>query len=466
MIMNMKQNYLKYRGYLGMICLLLALLLVPGQALAADSPEIGVQLNGEAVEFTDAAPVNENGRVYVPFRAVFEALDAKVDYRAEDGQIMAEKDGTNVIFKVQQNTVTIDNGNANTITIDAPPFIRDGRTYVPVRFAAQTLGLEVGWDSASSTVVMLDKAELKEAAKGQYTLMDNYLKFAKMQNLTGPVKANGNLKFEMQIADGSGPDAVMVPVTGTMKLSGISSAEKADMELAVAMNLDDLNAALQQNGEVTAEDKAVMDALKNISMKMLLDNEKGTAYVQSDIFAMAGMDGSAWYKMNLSQMAAGSGMNVQALQQSEAAALNSYEASVLQMIDSLMPENALTCEIMLKTLDMYRDDAFQKVGSQYMSSMKYNLNGMTVSMSITLKTNGSTVTGYQEATAMYMGTAPLMTMKTDQSGSRASMDMTMNVQGLLTMKVNGDITYSAAQEKPQSAPPSGAVILDMTQNAA
>ena len=59
-----------------------------------------------------------------------------------------------------------------------------------------------------------------------------------------------------------------------------------------------------------------------------------------------------------------------------------------------------------------------------------------------------------------------MTMKTDQSGSRASMDMTMNVQGLLTMKVNGDITYSAAQEKPQSAPPSGAVILDMTQNAA
>ena len=183
--MNMKQNYLKYRGYLGMICLLLVLLLVPGQALAADSPEIGVQLNGEAVEFTDAAPVNENGRVYVPFRAVFEALDAKVDYRADDGQIMAEKDGTNVIFKVQQNTVTVDNGNANTITIDAPPFIRDGRTYVPVRFAAQTLGLEVGWDSASSTVVMLDKAELKEAAKGQYTLMDNYLKFAKMQNLTG-----------------------------------------------------------------------------------------------------------------------------------------------------------------------------------------------------------------------------------------------------------------------------------------
>ena len=101
-----------------------------------------------------------------------------------------------------------------------------------------------------------------------------------------------------------------------------------------------------------------------------------------------------------------------------------------------------------------------------MSSTKYNLNGMTVSMSITLKTNGSAVTGYQEATAIYMGTAPLMTMKTDQSGSRASMDMTMNVQGLLTMKVNGDITYSAAQEKPQSAPPSGAVILDMTQNAA
>lgn len=452
-------KHLKKSAMLTAIMLLAVLFFVPSMAFASESPAIGVQLNGEDVTFTDAVPLNENGRVYVPFRAVFEALDAEVDYRAEDGRIMAEKEGVNVTFYVDQNSVTVDNGMAKTIEIDAPPFIRDGRTYVPVRFAAQTLGLEVGWDGNVSTVVMLDKAELKENAKGQYKLMDSYLRYAKMQNLTGNVKTEGNLKLNMQLADGSGDAAKMIPITGNVKVNGISSADKADMNMVMELNLDELNAALEQNEAMTDENMAAMEALKQMNMQVLVDNKTGTAYLKSGIFANSGMDGNAWYKLKMNE--AQTGMNLAAVAGNE----NSYEAYAMQMIDSLMPENAAACEMILKNLNMYRDDAFQHVGSQYISSSRYNMNGSATSMSITLKTNGSTVTGYQQASSVYMGNTPIMTIKQDMTGSRATLDMNMNVQGVLTMKLNGDIRYSAAAEKPQAMPPYGAVILDMNQAA-
>ena len=449
---------LKNSVKLTVLVLLAALLFVPSMAFAADNPAIGVQLNGEDVAFTDAVPLNENGRVYVPFRAVFEALDAEVDYRAEDGRIMAEKDGVNVTFYVNQNSVMVDNGVMNTIQIDAPPFIRDGRTYVPVRFAAQTLGLEVGWDGNVSTVVMLDKAELKENAKGQYKLMDSYLKYAKVQNLTGNVKTEGTLKLDMQIADGSG-NKTMIPITGNVKVNGISSADKADMQMAMELNMDALNAALQKNETMTEANLQAMEALKQMNLQILVDNKTGTAYMKSAVFAQNGLDANAWYKMKLNE--AQTGLNMQAIAGNE----TSYEAYAMHLIESLMPENAANCKMTLQTLNMYRDDAFQHIGNQYISSARYNMNGSAASMSITLKTSGSAVSGYQQASSVYVGNVPIMTMKMDMSGSKAAVDLNMNVQGVLTMRLNGDIRYSAAAEKPQAMPPYGAVIQDMNQTS-
>ncbi|MBR4945021.1 MAG: copper amine oxidase N-terminal domain-containing protein [Peptococcaceae bacterium] len=441
-----------------LLCVLTMCLFVPAVALAAD--DIGVQLNGDALTFTDAVPVNENGRVYVPFRAVLEGLGAEVDYRAEDGLIMAEKGGTKVMFQVNQPYVTVDNGTENTITIDAPPFIRNGRTYVPIRFAAQTLGLEVGWDSTLQTVVMLDKAELKEQAKGQYTLMDKYMKYMQMQNLNGNVKSDGTLQFDMQVADGSGDASAMVPVTGTMKLNGKGSKTAVDINVAMNLNLDNWLAAVQNMGEVTAEQQAAMEAMKNMTMQVRGDTAGGYLYLQSDMFALSGLNGSAWYRMDLDKTAILSGSDLKNVLADNAYAQNSCEKTVMAMIDSLTPENATTCQMVLNNLEMYRDDAFQKTGNNYVSSMRYTANGMTTSMSITLKTNGAAVTGYQEASSLYMGNAPLMMLKNDMTGSRSDMEMSLTMQNMLTMKLKGNVQYSAGSEKPQTAPPSGAQILN------
>ena len=163
------------------VCVLLVLLtcfFLPAAAFAADG-EINVQLNGANLQLQDAAPVNEEGRVYVPFRAVFEALGATVAYDKESDTITAQKGDTAVQFVIGSTDITVD---GKQVTTDAASFVRDGRTYVPVRFAAQSLGVTVGWDAARQTVVMVDKAALKEAAKGQYTLMEKYMVYSESFN--------------------------------------------------------------------------------------------------------------------------------------------------------------------------------------------------------------------------------------------------------------------------------------------
>ena len=437
---------------LGVLLVLLACLILPTAAFAADG-QIDLQLDGTALQFTDATPVMEDGRVYVPFRAVFEALDATVAYDQATSTITAQKGDTTVQFVIGNSDITV---NEKTVATDAASFVRDGRTYVPVRFAAQSLGLTVGWDSKTQTVVMVDKAALKESIKGQYTLMEKYMAYSQSFNKE-PVAVKGNLKFDLQVADGSGADATMIPMTGTLTLDGISTADVASMDMAVALDLSQLQAALEKAGE----DKAVLEQVKAFDMQVIANMQTGKVYMKSQLFALAEMDGTAWYMMDLNALVAASGMDLKALL--ESASSGSYEAQMEALIDTLPVTDAASCAVVLQSVTQYQDKNFQKSGNNYIATMKQEAEGMATAVTLTLKTDGSQVTGYQQSMSMYMGTAPIMTMKAEQSGQKATMSMTMNMEGVLTMNMSGDMTYSATSDKPQTAPAAGETVIDLLQ---
>lgn len=441
---------------LGVLLVLLACLILPTAAFAADG-QIDLQLDGTALQFTDATPVMEDGRVYVPFRAVFEALDATVAYDQATSTITAQKGDTTVQFVIGDSDIAV---NEKAVATDAASFVRDGRTYVPVRFAAQSLGLTVGWDSKTQTVVMVDKAALKESIKGQYTLMEKYMAYSQSFNKES-LAVKGNLKFDLQVADGSGADATMIPMTGTLTLDGISTADVASMDMAVALDLSQLQAALEKAGELTAEDKAVLEQVKAFDMQVIANMQTGKVYMKSQLFALAEMDGTAWYMMDLNALVAASGMDLKALL--ESASSGSYEAQMEALIDTLPVTDAASCAVVLQSVAQYQDKNFQKSGNNYIATMKQEAEGMATAVTLTLKTDGSQITGYQQSMSMYMGTAPIMTMKAEQSGQKATMSMTMTMEGILTMNMSGDMTYSATSDKPQTAPAAGETVIDLLQ---
>lgn len=110
--------------------------------------QIPVYLNEQRIYF-EVAPINQNGRVLVPMRKLFESLGAEVEWNGETRTVSVERGQTRVELPIGKETARI---NGKTVKIDVPAVIVDGRTMVPVRFISQALGAKVWWDAASQSV--------------------------------------------------------------------------------------------------------------------------------------------------------------------------------------------------------------------------------------------------------------------------------------------------------------------------
>lgn len=104
----------------------------------------------------DAAPVVQNSRTYVPFRALAEAFGAEVAYDEATQAVTATLGNTTVVMTIGSTTYTV---NGEEKTADVAPFISGGRTMVPVRFAAEAFGSTVipTYDDNGATADVLFK---------------------------------------------------------------------------------------------------------------------------------------------------------------------------------------------------------------------------------------------------------------------------------------------------------------------
>ena len=108
-----------------------------GNAMAAQA--ITVTFNGETLNF-DVSPISENGRVLVPLRAIFEKLDATVDWDSITNTVTAVKDTDTVKLTVGNRTAYKNN---TAVELDVPSKVVNGRTLVPIRFVSEALGAVV-----------------------------------------------------------------------------------------------------------------------------------------------------------------------------------------------------------------------------------------------------------------------------------------------------------------------------------
>jgi hypothetical protein len=110
-----------------------------------------IQLDGKNVA-TDVAPyIDANSRTMVPVRFISEALGAEVGWDANSQTVTVTKGPTVIKLTIGSRQI-ITNGIATTM--DTAAIVKDGRTFVPVRYIAEALGLTVSWDGATKTVFL------------------------------------------------------------------------------------------------------------------------------------------------------------------------------------------------------------------------------------------------------------------------------------------------------------------------
>ena len=100
----------------------------------------------------DVAPIISGDRTFLPIRLIAESLGATVGWDEAEQSVTIVKDGTTIVIYIGQAFATV---NGEPVQLDAPAFIANDRTYLPVRFVAENLGATVSWDAETKEVTII-----------------------------------------------------------------------------------------------------------------------------------------------------------------------------------------------------------------------------------------------------------------------------------------------------------------------
>jgi len=110
-------------------------------------------LNGKQFQM-DVSPEIVAGRTFVPIRVVAESFEATVEWNATLKEVTITQQEKIIKLRIGSKEASVD---GKLYVLEAAPYIKSGRTMVPIRFISEAIGLTVSWDSKTKTVTIKGK---------------------------------------------------------------------------------------------------------------------------------------------------------------------------------------------------------------------------------------------------------------------------------------------------------------------
>ena len=256
---------------------------------------LSVQLSGKTLTFPDVQPFFENGRTMVPFRTVAEVLGAEVGY--DSGTVSASLDGTVCRFAIGGDTLTVSDRVTGkvlkTVPLDASPIEKDGRTCVPVRFLAESLGLTVEWDDGAQCAVLYDRDALLGSIDSGFTTANRWLAAVPRLQNADAVRMGLTAKLDCTAFDTiSGDKKYSASGTMTLVSDGKSASLSASADLSALAGLLSSDLISSADGPTSQFFSASMlsyykSALGNAAFDLIYNADTDTLYVRSPLLFSA-----------------------------------------------------------------------------------------------------------------------------------------------------------------------------------
>ncbi|MBQ2663463.1 MAG: copper amine oxidase N-terminal domain-containing protein [Clostridia bacterium] len=377
---------------------------------ALQNDEIHIIYNDKAVEYEDAKPVNTDGRVMIPFRAALETMNANVGYDDATKTVTATKGGTTITFELLDDTIYIDNnGEKSEITMDVPMLVEDGRTYVPVRFMSNALGMDVGWNGDNETVVIMDYDEYIDKISESIPNLKKLASYdtSKFNKYALNIAVNGK--------DTNGSSIDLSAVLNMLMKDGKIGADGTVSLTSPDFNLDksEFNAVL--DGTILY---LKTDLLNNISK----DNAKISA-----ISRLLTGDGSEWMSVDLEKL----GANTAALKVLQIAASGQIP-DVEEAMRSYIPEGDAQYGVAMMFASMA--DVYELLDDKLIIEEKED--GYTVSLNVSP----------EEFSKLFFGTGLGINMTSDITSERMTADVEITLGGTDGIVIKMNETATAADE--------------------
>ena len=448
-------------------------------ALGGVPGQIGVMVNGEYVKFPDAVPEVTGGRTMVPVRAIVEALDGEADMAG--GKVTCKANDTSLTFTPGSSEVLVEYtggelpGDGQIFPMDCAPYIKGGRTYVPVRFLGEILGYEVGWDGQFQTAVLLDRDELAARYDEHFTIMNRVqanrgLTMEEGKNYKADVKGNLTVTAFDTL---NGNQTYKADLSASQILN--SEAANAKLSLKLSDNLRTmLKDSTSNDPEVHERLDLVLDALEDLE---LIVTEKGLGWLHAAALDEAAGEKNVWLGLDL-----GAEWGELAFAQTGDATMGSVLAAMIdvdsveslpttvspaaQLLYELYGDDKFTTSGGVSTRTIGLDDLFavyKSMGMDFTEEDIAEAKAAIQEFSITMKVDskGGVTMACAMQTAALDGMPGLkLTMDVKQDSGNAAISMTLHIANVGEGRLTLAQTWSTTSEKPQDQPPEGAIVVD------
>ena len=408
---------------------------------------ITVVLNGETIDFTDDAgnkvdPQIVNSRTMVPVRKIFEVLGATIEWDGTTQTVTATTEEKIMKLQINNNVAVVTTGEeTEELKLDSAPVVIDGRTLVPVRFISETLGLKVGWDDATQTVIIMDTGIILEVIK-----RDAPTFYAMITEEYIPVKTaemdfdvNGTLKYT-HTEDKSNNSNVKFALTGLIKVA----------EKAIGLDLD-----YKVTGKGAIYDMMKESGLEKATMETIVDIENPAVYIKSSLIESE--VGKKWVKETYEDIE--EAMDMTALEQMQVSA--DPEERLQDAIDAMFdlititPTTYQEAEMLTTLVCMFINDDYLTVSGRTSKTYKYEISVKDVEE--ILSSMGLGELGLSEIfnntkltfTSKYadgINTEATLGLNLDMEYDDEIIDLDMTITGKMN-KVNENVTVKIPSEK-------------------
>lgn len=207
------------------LALILVFGLAAGASFAADP--IKIVIDDKEVK-SDVAPVVENGRTLVPLRVVSETLGADVVWTQATKEATIKTASYTVVFQQDSSAYTV---NGARKTLDVPCKNVGGRTLIPLRAFAESIGADVSYANNTASI--------------------NYF-----SNMSGSVKVSGSTTVQpiMEAAarklENMNKGKLSITVAGGGSGAGMNDTKSGANNIGMS------------SSSISAEDSAIVDAFE------------------------------------------------------------------------------------------------------------------------------------------------------------------------------------------------------------
>lgn len=426
---------------------------------------IGVMADGKYVAFPDAVPEIYNSRTMIPVRALMELYDAEVDFDDTTKTVFLDlADGRKIYFATGSNIVTLVDGEKTTTTeMDVAPYIKDDRTYVPVRFFSEAIGLSVSWDDDYKTAIIIDSEDLAAAADAKFTVLNNAIK-ANLVDMEKTYKATSEVDLDITIIDLVNGN-ISSGVTG--KFTGYSKGY--DMDLSGSIDMREFIDMLTKYAgeELTEEDKALLEALSVLDFDIIMNEESASLYMKSDALTYlltGGAGDNLWFEMDMSDY-----LYIDAEDYSVGSVIYTLAESMYPGIDTYKAY----AEIVSVVEMFFGDDQFTKTADGYRlvidtESLAAMLGvtaadiGADILIDITITSSGR-IKAVIEFAVDDGESDVAFGISMDSTATDAKAEMTVSVTNLLEMTVSATAVYEEAEGEIREGIPADAQVYDIEE---